>query len=493
MSRIKNEAKSFCTNLPLPQIIFIYLTRMLLLFSCVSADSKEKSVLSLAALLLTYLVSFLHIISKKGSFLNSLNHRITTLISLSSLVSCFIGQTLGVLQKHEEYDILMSAVTGVAGTLFGYYVTLALRNIKEKRDCAFTVSSSLFISGTIVFFREMIEFFIDFRFGTNITHAEFIEDDHWLFKLLGFGNSVREQRPLYDTDEDMLISLIFSAFTTVALYLYLRFSHKELFGKTSKRKNLFKNLPQKISDKIYFEAEKVKQQTDIYDILVWWLTRTAMVYAIFNMEDTYKMVLVGANLLATFAISLLHLVFPKDSLFYKINYRMQTWLCLLVFTGSYMGNFMFVYNYLPRFDLFLHFISGPICVAGGYYVASAFFKADTKKNVLLTVIYAFCLSCFVMPFWEVFEFCGDFLFGSANQGYYWVPSDDSFFFKLFGHGAGNTMLYSLFDTVYDVLLAFFATAVSLVCLHIHLSSKLKKKESAVTQKRVIDEKSAVKC
>ena len=78
-----------------------------------------------------------------------------------------------------------------------------------------------------------------------------------------------------------------------------------------------------------------------------------------------------------------------------------------------------------------------------------------------------------MPFWEVFEFFGDFLFGSANQGFYWGPSEDSFFFKVFGHGAGNTMLYYLFDTVYDVLLAFVTTVLSVVWLYIILLKGLK--------------------
>lgn len=494
MSRIKNESLSFIKQMPAFQVVFVYLTRVLLLFSCVTADSPKKTVFSLVALLLTYLISFLHVISKENSFLHNLSHRITTLISVSSLVSCFVGQTLGMLEKAEEYDIVMSLTTGIVSTLFGYYVTLALKQVENKRDIAFTASSALFIAGTIVFFREMIEFFCDFWFGTNICHVEFVGDDHWFFRVFGQGNGVPEQRPLYDMDEDMLISLLFALFTTAVLLIFMRIKYKHFYGRIERKSLKIKNLPSAVYEKICFEIEQIKKQTSVVDLLVWWMVRGAMLNAALTMDPSAERVKVIANLVGTFAITLLHFVFPKDSMFGKISYRVQTLVTSLVFISSYMGNYMFVYNNLPRFDLFLHFVSGVICVVSGYYVALTFFEPTSKKNIMLATVYAFCLSCFIIPFWEVTEFIGDFLFGSANQGFYWGPSDDSFFFKLFGHGVGNTMLYYLFDTVYDVLLAFLTTAVAAVALWIHLNRKHKAEERLATENfQLAKEKSAVKC
>ena len=255
-----------------------------------------------------------------------------------------------------------------------------------------------------------------------------------------------------------------------------------------KEKLSLKALPSRVCRKISFEIEKVKADTNVVDILCWWFTRSAMLYAFINMEIVAEQILLGANLVATFAVTLIHLLFNKDSLFCKISYRLQSWICLIVFTGSYMGNFIFVYNNLPRFDLFLHFISGPIVVAGGYYAAKTFMNAKTKRDVFLMTIYAFCVSGFVMPFWEVFEFWGDFLFGSANQGFYWGPTDDSFFFKVFGHGTGNTQLYYLFDTVYDELLAFLTTVISTVWLYISLRKNVK-----ASHKKAVTEKLNVTC
>ena len=484
MTKLKSELTVFKKQLSLPLAIFVYLSRAIFLVSAFAVPSS--AVFSLVAFLLTYLVSFLHIISKEGSFINALSHKVTALISFASLISCFIGQTLGVLAKIPDYDIVMSLVTGITGTLFGYYLTMSMKKVENKRDCSFIASSALFVSGTLIFFREMLEFFSDYLFGTNYVHAEQIGDDHWFFRLLGVGSNIPQQRPLFDTDEDMLISLISSAITTVALYIFMRVKNKVLFTKKEKQKLSFKAVPERIYNKIWAEIEAIKADTSVVDMITWWCTRSAMIYAAITIEDNAERILIIANLLATFAITLLHLVFPKESLFGKINYRLQSWICLIVFTGSYMGNYIFVYNNLPRFDLFLHFISGPIAVAAGYYAIKTFRTPQNKKDVLLSVIYAFCLSCFIIPFWEVFEFIGDFLFGSANQGFYWVPGDNSFFFKLFGRGLENRMLYYLFDTVYDVLLALLTTVISAVWLHISLLKNIKKVTTAEKEKITAD-------
>lgn len=484
MTKLKSELTVFKKQLSLPLAIFVYLSRAIFLISAFAVPSS--AVFSLVAFLLTYLVSFLHIISKEGSFINALSHKVTALISFASLISCFIGQTLGVLAKIPDYDIVMSLVTGVTGTLFGYYLTMSMKKAENKRDCSFIASSSLFVSGTLIFLREMLEFFSDYLFGTNYVHAEQIGDDHWFFRLLGVGSNIPQQRPLFDTDEDMLISLISSAITTVALYIFMRVKNKVLFTKKEKQKLSFKAVPERIYNKIWVEIEAIKADTSVVDMITWWCTRSAMIYAAITIEDNAERILIIANLLATFAITLLHLIFPKESLFGKINYRLQSWICLIVFTGSYMGNYIFVYNNLPRFDLFLHFISGPIAVAAGYYAIKTFRTPQNKKDVLLSVIYAFCLSCFIIPFWEVFEFIGDFLFGSANQGFYWVPGDNSFFFKLFGRGLENRMLYYLFDTVYDVLLAFLTTVISAVWLHISLLKNIKSSKTAEKEKITAD-------
>ncbi|MBQ1995290.1 MAG: hypothetical protein II237_03755, partial [Clostridia bacterium] len=297
MTKLKSELTVFKKQLSLPLAIFVYLSRAIFLVSAFAVPSS--AVFSLVAFLLTYLVSFLHIISKEGSFINALSHKVTALISFASLISCFIGQTLGVLAKIPDYDIVMSLVTGITGTLFGYYLTMSMKKVENKRDCSFIASSSLFVSGTLIFFREMLEFFSDYLFGTNYVHAEQIGDDHWFFRLLGVGSNIPQQRPLFDTDEDMLISLISSAITTVALYIFMRVKNKVLFTKKEKQKLSFKAVPERIYNKIWAEIEAIKADTSVVDMITWWCTRSAMIYAAITIEDNAERILIIANLLAT--------------------------------------------------------------------------------------------------------------------------------------------------------------------------------------------------
>ena len=375
-----------------------------------------------------------------------------------------------------ENDILFELVFGVIGLLAGWLIVKTIKKPQTKNEINFSVSLSMCISGTLIILKEIAEFFIDFFTGSNLLKADFVEDDHWLYRLLGFGMSPYEQRPLLDTDEDMLLSLLATLITTALLYLYLRLRNKALYIKT-KAVRASLELKEKIRNKIALEKEKLRRDCSVADTLLWWCTRALMAYAFVVMENRAEANLLLANFIATFAITIIHFIFPSESFFSKISYRTQSLITVIVFLGSYCGNYIMMYNILPRFDLFLHFISGTLCVLGGYYITLTLIRADNKRNILLISLFAFCFSCFVMPAWEISEFIGDFIWGTSNQGFYWGPADSSFFFVLFGRGAYNTALYPLFDTFYDVLLAFSTTLPSAVILYIYLSVKLKRDKS----------------
>lgn len=383
---------------------------------------------------------------------------------------------LSFLEAQGENDITSELIFGVIGVLAGWLIVKTIKKPQTKNEINFSVSLSMCISGTLIILKEIAEFFIDFFTGSNLLKADFVEDDHWLFRLFGFGMSPYEQRPLLDTDEDMILSILTTLLTTALLYLYLRLRNKALYIKT-KAVRASLELKEKIRDKIALEKEKLIRDCSVADTLLWWCTRALMAYAFVVMENRAEANLLLANFIATFAITIIHFVFPSESFFSKISYRTQSLITVIVFLGSYCGNYIMMYNILPRFDLFLHFISGALCVLGGYYIALTLIRADSKRNILLMSIFAFCFSCLVMPAWEISEFIGDFIWGTSNQGFYWGPADSSFFFVLFGRGAYNTALYPLFDTFYDVLLAFSTTLPSAAILYIYLSVKLKREKS----------------
>lgn len=380
------------------------------------------------------------------------------------------------LSSGSEYDILLNILFGAVGVVIGWLFINRIKKPQTKKEAEFYLCISMCVSGTMIIFKEIVEFFIDFYTGSNLLHADFVEDNHWLYRVFGFGMSPEWQRPLLDTDEDMGIALISAILSVSLLFFYIRLKHKALFVKTEKSeiKTTFK---EKLARKIRVEKERLRNDCNIADLLLWWCTRALMIYAFFVMEVRAEANLLLANIVATFAVTLIHLVFPTDSFFAKISYRVQSLVTIVVFLGSYCGNYVFIYNILPRYDLFIHFISGTLVVLGGYYISLTLIRADSKKNAFLVAFFAVCFSCFVMPAWEISEFIGDFIWGTSNQGFYWGPTDDSFLFVIFGRGAYNTKLYPLYDTFYDVLLAVSTTIPTGIVLYLSLLKKLRFKNT----------------
>ena len=372
-----------------------------------------------------------------------------------------------------EWDILLQFIMGVAGVLVGYAVAQKIKKAENKNELTLNVILAMWFSGTVTIIVEIAEFFIDFYKGTNILHTDFVSDDHWFYRIFGMGMSPEAQRPLFDTDEDFIMALLGAFVMTGALYIYQRIKNKAMFIKEKAEKTKL-SFGEKVRNKIETEKIKLERDCSIADILFWWCTRALMLYAFIVMDVRAEANLLLANLIATFTITLIHLIFPEGTFFSKISYRTQSLITVIVFFGSYCGNYVWLYGIVSRFDLFLHLISGALCVFGGYYIALTLVKADSKKNVLIISLFAFAFSCFIMPAWEVSEFIGDFIWGTSNQGFYWGPSDSSFFFKVFGRGIGNTRLYYLFDTFYDVLLAASTTVPSAIALYAYLRMNLKK-------------------
>lgn len=381
-----------------------------------------------------------------------------------------------------EWDILFEPLFGVISLIIGWLIVKKIKNPQTKKEINFSACLSMCISGTLIIFKEIAEFFIDFYTGSNLLKADFVGDDHWLFRLVGFGKSPYEQRPLLDTDEDMILSVLGAVLSTGVLYLYLRKKNKALYiRKEYKRRSL--KLKKIIAEKLAGEKEKLIRDCTIADYILWWGTRALMIYAFLVMEVRAEANLLLANLVATFTVTLIHLIFPSGTFLSEISYRVQSLLTVMVFLGSYCGNYVMIYNIVPRYDLFLHFVSGALCVFGGYYIALTLIKADSGKNIFLICLFSMCFSCFIMPAWEISEFIGDFIWGTSNQGFYWGPTDDSFLFRLFGRGAGNTALYPLYDTFYDVLLAVSTTIPSAAALFVYLTARHKKASEPGVEKQ----------
>ncbi len=487
MNNVFCRAKELCSRArketTAAEAVLWWITRFLLIYCAVI--NKDSAVFYCTVFLLTFTADLLRAFFPKLR----LSFRLQSFICSLTLVSTVAGLGFGVLEKNPDYDLLIQLTGGIFSGALGYYIAMALRTPKTKNESLFVTFFTFCFSGTVTIFRKLAEFFSDFLFGTNLCHAEFVEDNHWFYETFGFFMSPYEQRPLLDTDEDFIFSVVGGVLSALVVYLKFRLKSKELFSrKKTELSALFKGIIPHFCDKIRLEIQKVSRDTSIFDRLFWWSIRLSMLYAFFEWDNRPEATLMLANLIGTFAITLVHIVFPRDSVLSQISYKTQSLITLIVFLGSYGGNYCEIYYIVPRFDLFLHFVSGVLCVLAGYYIAVTLVEHKSRRDSTLISLFALAFSCFIMPAWEISEFIGDFIWGTSNQGFYWGPTDDSFFFKVFGHGVGNTQLYYLFDTVYDVLLAMVTTVITFVLLYVWLEYRRKKLNTAS-----LSEKQPVTC
>ena len=136
-----------------------------------------------------------------------------------------------------EWDILLQLLLGVISAVLGYVIFQKIQKAKNSNELTLNVISGMCFAGTVAIFVELAEFFIDFYKGTNLLHADFVTDEHWLYLLVGKLMSLDGQRYLLDTDEDMLITLLGGIFTTAGMYIYQRVKNKHMFIKIKKHKN----------------------------------------------------------------------------------------------------------------------------------------------------------------------------------------------------------------------------------------------------------------
>lgn len=492
MSKSKIKENELVKKTSVVEIVFWWVARAFLLVGVFTADSTIKKVFIVISLLFTFLVSMVKKIFKGSDFAESLDPHLQTCISLTAALGAGIGFGLGVFKLFPEYGILLHLYGGIIGVAIGYYISIAMRKPKTSKDYNYTTLMAFSISCAFIVPRKILQFFLDFFTGRNLIKCFFVDDDHWLFSVIGHMNSMYEQRPLYDYSEDLLFGLVGTVLATAVLYIYFRANNKSAFKKDKKKFSFsLKSIPSRCVDKVIYEIQKVKQETNICDMLIWWCTRALMLYAFITMQDRAEATLLLVIFIGTFAISILHFISPKDSMFCRLNYKVQTLVTVIAFFGSYVGNYISIYNIIGRYDTFLHFISGFISFTAGYYLALTLVKPGTKKENFSICVFAFAFALAIIPIHETVEFVGDYIWGTTNQGFMWEPSDNILLYNLFGHGVGNELLIRIYDTIYDMSLATVTSTLSFVFMSLILS--FKKEDKKANPVALSKEKETVNC
>lgn len=242
--------------------------------------------------------------------------------------------------------------------------------------------------------------------------------------------------------------------------------------------------------KIKLELQKFKNDTNILQKLFIIIVRIMMIYGIVNVEDNIKRNLMILNFVGTFTCEIVHLFSRKKSFLNQISYKVNVHTCFFVLMGSFFGHYISLYPYIDKYDWILHTFAGASAVFVGYYFILPLLHVRDKRDCVLMSLFGFLFSNFGLAFWEITEFWSDFVLGSQNQAYSWIPHEDLWFIEVFGFGENFKHQYPLFDTMIDMSLAFVAAIVASFALYFYLNRNFKKyrKTQESEKKRLIFDK-----
>lgn len=247
---------------------------------------------------------------------------------------------------------------------------------------------------------------------------------------------------------------------------------------------------EKMSPGAYIRREfrEFRASIPVAEYLLWWAVRACMIWAIFHtyrknpvMDITLAMLIVNFGM--TFIIPIVRFLFFPKLFFGKIPFRVQTWISIFVFTGSFLGHGCGLAG--TDFDKLQHVISGGLTIFIGYELICCLRKSAGLSRGT-KVLGATGFSFVVMIVWEIFEFISDYLMKDAfNQNAYFNPEPDMFFYKLFGQGVGNEGQLSVLDTNIDLICALAGCLVCIAVLEVYLRLKERKaaKKAAEEQEK----------
>lgn len=223
------------------------------------------------------------------------------------------------------------------------------------------------------------------------------------------------------------------------------------------------------------EIKELKNGVLLPEYICWWLLRCGMVgmiiYNLSRQREPMVIFLMCLNLFLTFIIPLVRFVFFKKILLGRLPCRIQSFIDVFVFAGSFLGHGLDYNGTVADYDKFMHLISGGLAVFIGWLILESV-KGGKELSPALKIVGAGGFSCVVIIVWELFEFFADFFIdGSANQNWMYEPDEQFFFYKIFGYGAAKSEQYAVLDTDLDIFMAALGCAFCTLILYIFLKKR----------------------
>lgn len=133
-------------------------------------------------------------------------------------------------------------------------------------------------------------------------------------------------------------------------------------------------------------------------------------YYVFTRDDQVGLILKDASIIITITLPyIIEKIFKKNlSLVIKTSY------IIFIFVAQFLGVTVELYNMIPWFDKFTHWLSGVLTALLSLSLLSYIEMYDNKK-VVFNIIWMISITLAVASLWECFEYVANILFGGDAQ------------------------------------------------------------------------------
>lgn len=208
---LRSQFERFKKEIKLPEYIWWWITRAVMIWSCFYAVKNLPTQLILAVFgntLATFAIPLLSALFPQKLYLGRLPFRVQSYINFFVFVGSFLHQCTDIGDYVNYFDKWLHFFAGFIGVFLGCLLMKALSPdtpLDKRQELCSGVGFSVFL----MVFWEMFEFFADYYIpgscnqGYGITYSE---DNPW-FKIFGYGAN-EGQVPLYDTFFDLTTAFV---------------------------------------------------------------------------------------------------------------------------------------------------------------------------------------------------------------------------------------------------------------------------------------------
>ncbi len=242
--------------------------------------------------------------------------------------------------------------------------------------------------------------------------------------------------------------------------------------------NYYRNLPKN-------EWLEMRKSVSTVEYILWWQVRVMMLFATLMVYKEYLetgerfdiFIQLVANTVAAFSVTLLRVIFPRQIFLGRVPYSAMKYGMIIIFFGSFCGHYL-GYCGNRGYDTFLHILSGFLCVFICYEIVVNGMQISRKPvSGFIASVIGFGMGCFVIIFWEIFEFTYDYFVGTTLQDFLFAPESDYVVFRLFGVPKDERQI-SVFDTMIDMIVALLSSMPAAGILWASVAHKQKKEALA---------------